>query len=412
MLVLLSAICLAYGQDDKPTGPKKVANADVAARTFDQAKDLIGANNWPAAAQKLSSMLSEHRNSKYYEPGLYWLAYVRKRQGQYQDAFRLINSFILQFPHSRWEEDAKTLRAELAAEVQNVEVIAEELRNTNNNEVKLAALSSLLQLDSARGLGHATEILNSEANRANRILREGVITLIGQYGGNETDAVLMGIAQRESEEEVIRTAAIFALRRHLDETVLARLTELAMKGGPPPVVEAALFVFIQQDNHWARELLVKIATNAQTSDTRRRAVNFLAKLKGGAAIDELINLYATSDDIQVKREVLSTLSKTGNYTAQARVLEISRFTDNMGIREEGILSLGEQGGDMIIAQLIQLYDAETREDVKALILSSLSKSRQKNALGKLVQVAEHEKSVLLKKKAEQLLRLRGTNPAP
>ena len=410
MLVLMSATVFVYGQDNKKTDSRKdVFAADIAVKTFSQAKNLIAANNWTAAAEKLNLILTEHPNSKYYEPAIYWLAYVRKQQEKYQEALLLINKFINEFPQSAWKEDARSLRAELAAQVGNTEIINEELRNTDNDEVKLAALSSLLRLDTEKGLRQAADILNSKSNTARRNLSEGVIILVGKHSGKEAAAVLLDIAQKETEQEVIRTAAIFALKRHINENVLAELVELVMKGDVAAVVEAALFIFLEQENQRAKELLVKIAATAQLPDTRKRAVYFLGKLKAGAAIDELIDLYDANADIEVKRAILYALSKTGNPSAQARVLEISRLTDNMGLREEGILSLGRYGDEQIINRIIQLYDTETRYEVKALILSSLSKSRQKNALDKLTNAAQNEKSLQLRKKAIQLLKQRTTN---
>ncbi len=409
LLVLISATVFAYGQNDKKNELKKDVVAAIAVKTFNQAKNLIAANSWTAAAEKLNFIITEHPNSKYYEPAIYWLAYVRKQQEKYQEALLLINKFIKEFPQSTWKEDARALRAELAAQVGNTEIINEELRNTDNGEVKLAALSSLLKLDPEKGLRHATDILNSKSNISDRNLREGAINLIGKYGGKEAAAVLLEVAQKESEQEVIRTAAIFALKRLINESVLAQLVKLVMKGDGAAVVEAALFIFLEQGNQPAKELLVRIAANAQLSDTRKRAIYFLGRLKGGAVIDELIDLYDANGDIEVKRAILYTLSKTGKPSAQARVFEISRLTDNTGLREEGILSLGRYGDEQIINWIIQLYDAETRDEVKALILSSLSKSKQKNALDKLTNAAQNEKSLELRKKAIQLLKKRTTN---
>jgi HEAT repeat protein len=411
MLVLMIATVFVYGQDDKKPDSRKdvVAAADIAVKTFSQAKNLIAANNWTAAAEKLNLILTEHPNSKYYEPAIYWLAYVRKQQEKYQEALLLINKFINEFPQSTWKEDARSLRAELAAQVGNTEIINEELQNADNEEVKLAALSSLLRLDPEKGLRQATDILNSKSNIGDRNLREGTINLIGKYGGKEAAAVLLDVAQKETEQEEIRTAAIFALKRHINENVLAQLVELVMKGDGAAVVEAALFIFLEQGNQRAKELLVKIAATAQLTDTRKRAIYFLGRLKAGAAVDELVDLYDSNADIEVKRAILYTLSKTGNPSAQARVFEISRLTDNTGLREEGILLLGRYGDEQIINRIIQLYDTETRYEVKALILSSLSKSKQKNALEKLTNAAQNEKSLQLRKKAIQLLKQRTTN---
>jgi len=410
---MLSATGFAFGQVDKKPNSKRESPAaaeDVAGRTFSQAKDFIAASNWVAAVEKLNLVLTEHKNSKYYEPAIYWLAYVRKQQQKYQEALLLLNKFISEFPQSTWKEDARSLRAELAAKLGNTEIITEELRNADNEEVRLAALSSLFQLDPEKGSRQAADILASTSGKGSRNFREGVVNLIGRYGGKEAAPVLLDIAQRKTEQEVIRTAAIFALKRHINENVLAQLTDLVMKGDAPPVVEAAMFIFLQQDNEWAKAVLVKIAASGQLTDTRNRAVHFLSMLRSGPAIDELISLYDNAANLEVKRAILATLSKTGNPAAQAKVFEVSRLTDDMGLREEGFLSLGKYGDVQIITRIIQLYDAETRTEVKALILSALSKSSQKNALEKLTDAAQNENSLELRRRAALLLRQRRPNP--
>jgi len=52
---------------------------------------------------------------------------------------------------------------------------------------------------------------------------------------------------------------------------------------------------------------------------------------------------------------------------------------------------------------------ETREEVKALLLSSLGKSKQKIAYEKLTNVAQNERSLELRRRASELLKRRGTN---
>ena len=182
-----------------------------------------------------------------------------------------------------------------------------------------------------------------------------------------------------------------------------------MRGDSPAIVEAVFFVFLQQEDAWAKAQLLKVAATAQLTDTRRRAIYFLSKLKSGAAIDELLALYDTGS-VEVNREILSTLSKTRNPLAQGRVFEIARLAEDQGIREEGFLSLGSYGDEEIITRIIRYYDEETREEVKALLLSSLSKSKQKAAYEKLTNVAQNEKSVELRKRAAELLKRRGTTP--
>jgi len=409
ILVLTSAPSFVCGQVDNSADSKNnvlvAETLDVADKAFSEAKTLIASSNWPAAAEKLNLILTEYPHSKYYEPSLYWLAYVRRQQGNYREAILLVNKFIREFPNSTWNSDARVLRLELAAQVRNLAIIDEELRNTNNEEVKLAALNSLLQLEPERGLRHALDIINSKTETGSRNFREGVVKLIGRYGGDEASTVLLDLAQTENEQEVIRTAAIFALRQHINENVLSRLTELVMKGDSPAVVEAVFFVFLQREDQWAKAQLVKIASTAQLTDTRRRAIYFLSKLKSGAAIDEIMSLYETGN-VEVKREILSTLSKTGNPVAQARVFEISRLAEDRGIREEGFLSLGSYGNVQIISRIIQLYDDETRDEVKLVLLSSLSKSKLKNAHEKLTDIAQNEKSLDLRTRAAQLLRRR------
>jgi hypothetical protein len=91
------------------------------------------------------------------------------------------------------------------------------------------------------------------------------------------------------------------------------------------------------------------------------------------------------------------------------VFEIARLAEDPGIREEGFLSLGSYGDVPVIMRIIQYYDEETREEVKALLLSSLGKSKQKIAYEKLTNVAQNEKSIELRRRASELIKRRGTN---
>ena len=415
LAVIGSPTVFAYGQSDKKADSKKnsvsSAAADLAAQNYNRARDLIAVNNWAEAEEKLDYVITEYPNSKYREQAFYWLAYVYKQQGKYQKAILLLNKLINDFPRSAWSDDARSLRAELAAHVGDTEIINESLKSADNEEIKLAGLSSLFQVDPKEGLRRAIEILDSPAVADNINLREAVIVLIGKYGGEETSNVLLNIARTE-RDSVTRTAAIISLKGRVNESVLRKLVELVLKCDDNTVAETALFVITGQENgRAAGEALAQIVLLADSPDTRKHAVHFLGKLKGGSGIDKLIRLLDAAQDIEVKREILFTLSQTGNPVAQARVFKISRLTDNLGLREEGILSLGRFGDARIIERLIQSYDAEPRDDVKILILLSLGKSKQKNALGKLMSAAQNEKSPVLRKKAAQLLKQRADSEA-
>ena len=416
MLALINgATVIAYGQGKQNTDSRKKSVSsttdDLAAQHYNRARNLIAVNNWAAAEEKLDYVIARYSNSKYLEPSLYWLAYACKQQGKYQKAVLLLNRLINEFPRSVWVNDARTLRAELAARVGDTKIINESLESANDDETKLAALSSLFQINPEEGLRRAIEILDSAA-AGNVNLREAIIVLIGKYaGGEETSAVLLNIARTE-RETVTRTAAVIGLKKRLTESVLAQLVELVIKCDDNTVAETALFVIAQQDNEQAKKALVQIVLSAESPDTRKHAVHFLGKLKSGDVIDELIRLSDSVQEIEVKREVLFTLMQTGNRAAQSKAFEIYRRADDVGIREEGIVLSAQYGNVEIIEKIIQIYDGETSEEMKLLILVSLGKSKQKNALRKLASVAENEKSPALRKKAAQLLKQKAESEVP
>jgi HEAT repeat protein len=430
--------------------------SDAAMKVFRQGRDLIEEENWTRAAERFNDFITDYPKHKDVDAALYWLAFALKKQEKFQEADQKLERLIKEFPRSSWRDDAEAMRVEIANRVGNPGAIAQGL-DKNNEELKLVALQSLFQANAERATAFVAEILKP-GSTASRRLKETAVALLGQPGGSQATAMLIDIARNQTDAK-LRRSAIFWLGQRNDESAFNLLKEMAARADEGDA-KTALHALSQHNSARAREFLSELARSAPSLQIRKDAIFWLgqrggeavvdelmkiydadsnleikkqvlfalsqhsgarAKLlevarsgadlelrsqaihwlgqSGGAAVEELIQIYDADTNERIRKQVIFALSQSNNARAQAKLQEIARASDSLEMRRQAIHRIGQQGGAQAVDSLIQLYDAEKNERVKEQILFALSQTGKKAALQKLMQVARSDASLELRKKA-------------
>jgi hypothetical protein len=199
-------------------------------------------------------------------------------------------------------------------------------------------------------------------------------------------------------DEDLKLMAINSLINSDPERAMPILEKLLQSGQSPKLKERALFVLAQNDNPKGSQILLRIAKGGSNPDMQMKAIQYLGINGTKENRQALSDLYASSNDANVKRAVLHGFMVSGD---REHLLQAAKSEKNADLRMEAIHQLGISGGQ---AELWQLYQAEPTVEVKETILHSMFIGGNSD---RLMEVARGEKDVRLRKAAIHSLGLMG-----
>ena len=290
----------------------------------------IDRSDWDGAAKAFGD-LARQKGARA-DAALYWQAYALNKGGQRDEALRALASLKTGYPQSRWQRERRALELEIRqASGQTPQVDAED-----SDELKLMALSGLMNADPARAMPLITQMLQSGSSS-------------------------------------------------------------------PKVRDRALFVLAQSGSPEARQALMTIARNDANADLQARAIQNLGLFGGGESHQALVEIYATSKNLQARKAVLNALMLSGDRAALA---DVARKEASAELRREAINQLGVSGGR---DELWQMYQQEKDADAKRAIINALFVGGGRDQLS---QLATKEADPALRREAIEKLGLTGQESAP
>jgi hypothetical protein len=238
-------------------------------KAFRDGRELLEEEKWARAAERFNDYITDYPKDVNVDAALYWLAFALKKQDRFREADRALHRLTTDFPSSRWADDARALRIEIAPRLGNTELINTEANDPSNDEAKLVALRNLFATNPEEAVALAANIF-SPTSEANRSFKESTITMLGRHGGRQAWPLLIEIARHESDSR-LRKTAIYWLGKQEDANTLTALKEQALTSPDTDVALAAVSAILQQGSPQALEALGEIAKAATVPEVRKRA---------------------------------------------------------------------------------------------------------------------------------------------
>lgn len=171
-------------------------------------------------------------------------------------------------------------------------------------------------------------------------------------------------AEAEADDD-LKLLALQGLTNRDPEQALPLLEKFLQGAQSPKLKDRALFVLAQSSSARAREILASIARGAANPDLQTRAIHYLG-IHGGRENRQLLaDVYAASNDVAVKRQILRSFMVSGE---RERLLNAARTEQSAELREEAVRQLGVMGAH---EELWQLYGNETSREVKTRIIQAM-----------------------------------------
>jgi HEAT repeat protein len=458
------AICAqrAYGFDQDIAKLNRFVQAKgntASMQIFREGRDFIEAQNWQRAAERFNDFITGYPKDKDLDAALYWYGYALQKQDRKEEAKVALVRLLNRFPSSSWRNDAQALLVLVGGKAELEQALERE-----NCEIKILALQSLFQADRERAIGIVTEALRANPGQCQGF-QGAALSLLGAHGGPGAVPILLDIARSNPDPKLrltairrlgdqhseqvtaelikiydtdqnkdIRTQVLRALLESRTPAGNAKVLEIARAGNDIAMRQAAIRyvgemkdsasldeliriydadktkevrssvirAFSEREDARARTKLFEIARQGDTPELRIEAIRRLGD-HGRIAVDELLQLYTSETNTQIKQGLLRAFAENSDPRARAKLFEIARGNEALELRGFAIRRLGDQDDEQTINQLVSMYDSEQNPQVRATLLRAFGDSKQKSAVHKLMTIARNDPSVELRKTAVRYL---------
>jgi hypothetical protein len=206
--------------------------------------------------------------------------------------------------------------------------------------------------------------------------------------------------EAEADEE-LKLLAIQSLQHSDPAQAVPMLQKLLQGTQSPRLKERALFVLAQSSSPDARKAMTDIARGIGSNpDLQRKAIQYLGVAASPENRQLLADVYQSSTDVDVKRQVLRAYMVSGD---RARVLAAATGEKAPELRQEAVRQLGVMGAR---EELWQLYQKETDTAVKRQVLQALFVSGDAT---RLIELANTETDPDLRRTAIRQLGIMGAS---
>ena len=408
---------------------------DPADSLWRAAREALNRRDFERAAQMFSRIRAEERfaRSGYRPDSYYWEAFALARTDQADQlraARELLNQMRQQYPASRQIRDAEQLatsidgrlartgdaaaaealyRAVAVGAASSAAIAAgTRIRGRTNpqcpqneeEDVRIAALSALLNVDSERTLPVLRDVM-ARRDECAAPLRRRALLLISRSRDAGAAGVLVETARNDPDQEVRHTAVMLLGSVRSAESTAA--LESILRDSPDTDVQAmALAALAQQQGDGASALLRDYAQRQDAPiELRRQAVHLLMSRRAGSTENAqfLRELYGRTTDREMRQTILSSLGRIrGPESAEWLMTIAVNPNEPIEIRKQALFTAG-QSESLPIERLTRLYDESTDVEFREQVLFTLARRNEAAALDKLIAIARTERDVEMRKKA-------------
>jgi HEAT repeat protein len=213
---------------------------------------------------------------------------------------------------------------------------------------------------------------------------------------NDAKALEVDVKQTRPEaiqdNDEIKLLAINSMKESDPERAVPLLEGMLNRTNSLRVKRGALSVLAQISSPRARQILLNYAKGAGNPDLQLEAIRYIAVNRDKQTTStELRQIYEATDDVSVRRAIISAYSSAGNKTELVRIYESGGAP--IPIRQQAISGLTNIAAPQ---ELWALYQKETDKDLKIQMVQAFSSM---GAVDQLTQILKTEKDPEVRRRA-------------
>lgn len=389
---------------------------DPADSLYRLARRAMADENYRRAAQLFGELVSRYAESDYAGDALYYRAYSLFQLGSERDLRDAIAALERQrrdYSDASTREDAKTLRTRIetlqarhgnADAAQKVAEKASELGRqggcpTDDDDMRLAALQGLMQMDAEQALPILRQVLEKRGS-CTESLRKHAVFIVSQKRADEATTLLLDVARADPSEDV-RAEAIQWLGQVHSPRAVAALDSIAANATDDEILGKAIFALSQSRDERSDAALRRIAADERkSSHARTQAIFWFGQTHRDADdMRFLRDLFSRSRDDEIQGSIIQAMAQAHTSEAMRWLIDLARDRSlSIGARKNALFWAGQSGADL--RQLIGLYDEmKGQTDIQNQLIFVFSQRRDRDAIDKLMDIATNDPDRDLRKQA-------------
>jgi HEAT repeat protein len=392
--------------------PEIQVNGDPADSLYRAARAAMADGDYRRAAQLFHEINASYPKSTYALTALYYEAFALYRNGDVsdlRDALRALQRLTTAGAPASTEADAATLKTRVCSALARygdescaVHIVTQAdsavggcPASGDDNDIRIAALNALLQMDSERALPILRKVL-ARRDACSVKLRRKAVFLVSQMQPPASTDLLVSTAHDDPDPEV-REQAVFWLSQSHDPRVSGMLDSIVTHEGDRGVREKALFALSQQDDPRSLAALRRFAEqDAAPEELREKAIFWIGQEHRDSSQAYLKQLFVRTSNPQLKEKILFGISQGGG--ASDWLLGVAADDrQSTDVREKALFWAGQSGVPVprLLDLLNRMHDTHLREQ----IVFALSQRNEPAAVDALMHIAKSDSDPEIRKKA-------------
>ena len=209
------------------------------------------------------------------------------------------------------------------------------------------AIFWMSHVDDPRTVGYIEEMLKTSNNSA---IQDKSIFALSQQGSDRAKAILRDFATNENESDKLRGQAIFWLGQGRHGESPEYLRSLYSRVRSKELKDKVIFSISQQRGAESEKWLLDLVANKSEPIEMRKKALFWAG-QGGASMSKLASMYSTTDEKEMKEQMIFVFSQKREPAAFDKLMDIAKNDPDREARKKAMFWLG-QSKDPRVAQML------------------------------------------------------------
>jgi len=381
------------------------------------ARQQLNRNRYSEAARLFSDLINRYTRSTYTPDAYYWAAFALYKSGEdanLEQAVVLLDKQRAQYSRAATRGDSEALLSRVLGELarrgnqdaaRRLHQIVGDTSSTStqsscsddDDDPRIAAMNALLQMDAGNAVPILKQVL-ARRDACSAALRRKAVFVLSQKRTEETEDIMLSVARGDPDPEV-RQQAVFWLGQVGSEKAITALDSIVTKATDEELIEKAIFALSQIHSPRAQQALRDFAGRDDApEDAREKAVFWLGQAHEADNAAFLRQLYGRLTNEDLKEKIIFSLSQMRSAENTRWLMDLAlNQKEGIDLRKKALFWAGQTGAD--IADLVQLYDRTTDQEMKEQLVFVYSQRHEAAALDKMIDIARHETNRELRKKA-------------
>ncbi|HEV8264472.1 MAG TPA: HEAT repeat domain-containing protein [Gemmatimonadales bacterium] len=268
----------------------------------------------------------------------------------------------------------------------------------DEDDVRMAAIQGLMNMDAERAMPILKSVL-ARRDEGSTCLRRQAIFLVSQKRSTETASILLHAARSDPDREVRGNAVFWLSQVPGEETAIALDSILRDEKDPEIQEKALFALSQHRSARAAATLRTYAGRRDAPRNLREQAIFWIGQQRRAENAQFLKDLYKGVEDDELKDKIIFALSQMGGPENHRWMMDIALDQNENIERRKNALFWASQGKGADIADLVRLYDSMQDREMKEKLIFVYSQRRDAAALDKLFAIAKNDPDRELRKNA-------------